>query len=247
MAEAGLVADYPKIFDEKIYPYSYFNKSKDEEGPIDKLREKVAPLRFDLAATEIIRAIDIGEEDKVLEMGCGIGLLGRSISDKIGKDVDYLGIDLSISSVQEEYKRGIVGINADISHVPLQGNSFEKIVTTDVLEHVKDSKAVVEEMFRVLKPGGKAFVVIADPSEGRFSNVADHINRSGSKSDVKYWENLFLESGFTLNSEESKKYRNRDWRNIFKLPILAKLKDKPGFACAFNPVYRPGVYILEKS
>jgi ubiquinone/menaquinone biosynthesis C-methylase UbiE len=179
-------------------------------------------------------------------MGCGIGLLGRSISDKVGKDVDYLGIDLSISSVQEEYKRGIIGVNADISNLPLQSDTFDKIVTTDVLEHVEDSKVVVEEMFRVLKPGGKAFVVIADPSEGRFSNVADHINRSGTKSDVKYWEKLFSESGFKLNFEESKKYRNRDWRSIFKLPILAKLKDKPGFACAFNPVYRPGVYILEK-
>jgi DNA modification methylase len=101
-------------------------------------------------------------------------------------------------------------------------------------------------MYRVLKPGGKAFVVIADPSEGRFHMVKDHIARTHRATDVHFWEDLFKEKGFNYLEQESKRYRSNDWRQMFNLPVLRKLKDKAGFACAFNPIDRPGTYILQK-
>lgn len=98
----------------------------------------------------------------------------------------------------------------------------------------------------MLKPGKKAFLVIADPSEGRFGYVHDHIDRTKTGSDVDDWENKLVSEGFKLDTNSSKRYRERDWRKIFNLPYLVKLKDKPGFACAFNPTNRPGTYIVEK-
>ena len=137
-------------------------------------------------------------------------------------------------------------IQANAVTLPFADESFDKIVSTDVFEHIPRAQKATGEIYRILKPGGKAFIVIADPAEGRFTEVSDHLKRSEGKTDVAWWENLFKKSNFRVLSEASEKYRRKDWRRIFNLSFLVKLKDKPGFACAFNPVHRPGTYILQK-
>lgn len=175
-----------------------------------------------------------------------MGLLGKAVKEEINGDIKYAGVELAFKSAQKSKEKGLLETQADIVSLPFANNSFDAVVSIDVLEHIPSASKVVEEIERVLKPRGKAFIVIADPSEGRFSKVKDHINRDESKSNLKYWEGLFEEKKLQVLSEKSEKYRNRDWRKIFNLPFLVKLKEKPGFACAFNPVNRPGTYILEK-
>jgi len=236
MSEASLVE----------YPYSY---SPIAEGPINEIRRRIMPFRFALAAREIASEIGLNDNSpkKVLEIGSGLGLLGQELVKRAKSvKVDYFGIDLVLSSLQKGKETIPRSLQADAKKLPFSDNSFDSVVSTDVLEHIPDATSVVREIRRVLKPGGVAFLVIADPSEGRFRNVSDHVDRTNSGSDISFWEDLFGRQGFTLR-DSSKKYREKDWRNIFKLPFLAKLKDKPGFACAFNPVYRPGVYILENN
>jgi len=231
------------------YPYSPNNKEKSNLLPgslVDALRCKIAPFRFDLAAEAISKELGLKGGENILEIGSGLGLLGRSIVKKVGENkIQYFGVDLVLNSA-EKSKKWIRPVQADAVFLPFENNSFDYIISTDVLEHVVDAPAALKEIYRVLKPGGKAFIVIADPSEGRFANVKDHIRRSQDNSDIPYWTERFSEAGFRVLEESSRKYRSRDWRRIFNLPFLVKLKNKPGFACAFNPVNRPGVYIVEK-
>lgn len=180
-------------------------------------------------------------------MGVGLGLLGEKIREETGSaQLQYYGIDLNFSSARGTAERGLLSICGDIRKLPFMDLSFNHLVTTDVLEHVYDPDSVVQEMYRVLKPGGKVFAVIADPSEGCFDRVSDHLKRTDGPTDVPFWENLFREHGFQIDVTSSQKYRRADWRRILNFPMVIKLKDYPGFACAFNPVNRPGVYILQK-
>lgn len=91
---------------------------------------------------------------------------------------------------------------------------------------------LAKETYRVLKPGGIAFIVICDPAEGRF-HVPGHIDRRKGGSDIQYWEKLFGKTGFTL-LPSSLKYRRRDWRRIFNLPLLRYFKDKPDNEIKFS-------------
>jgi ubiquinone/menaquinone biosynthesis C-methylase UbiE len=50
--------------------------------------------------------------------------------------------------------------------MPYANDSFDAITLTDVLEHVADEKAALDELFRVLKPGGR--LVITTPHQGLF-------------------------------------------------------------------------------
>lgn len=239
MEDAIALEQSPK----KLYPYSY---SIELTGStVEKIRAKIAPLRFKLAAEKIVEELKIKSEDRVLELGSGLGLLGREIKKIVGTELNYVGIDLFLSSLRKT-KRTILPIQADVVSLPFANNSFDKLVSTDVLEHLPNAEVAVEEIFRVLKPGGRAFMVIADPSEGRFIEVTNHIRRSEKKTDVAWWEKLFQDKGLEVLSEASAEYRQKDWRRVFNLPFLAKFKDKSGFACAFNPINRPGTYVLKK-
>lgn len=235
------------------YPYSYNRyKAKDQKisllsSSLAEIRKEVAPLRFELAAKNIAKELDLRGGEKILELGSGLGLLGKAIQKVIGPiSVNYFGIDLAFSSATESKNQSIEPVQASVTGLPFKNESFDAIVSTDVLEHIPDAKKAVEEIKRVLKPNGKAFLVIADPSEPRFEKVEGHIKRNSDRSDVSFWKNLFESQGLTVLEKESEKYRKRDWRKIFNLPFLVHLKDKPGLACAFNPASRPGVYIVKK-
>jgi len=229
--------------EQKPYPYSYALKLSGFS--LERIRAALAPTRFKLAAKEIVTELNLQPKHKILEIGSGLGLLGKQITKLIGSDSQYLGLDLIFNSLTKTEKP-ISPIQADAISLPFTDNSFDVIISTDVLEHISNGQKAVQEIFRVLKPGGKAFLVIADPSEGRFSQIPDHIKRSEENNDIRWWENLFKKTGFLVLSERAKKYRQADWRRLFNLPFLVKLKNKPGFACAFNPIFRPGVYILQK-
>jgi len=232
------------------YRYSYTLPIEIQDKTFSRMatlvRGKVAPFRFRLAAGEIVNELGIKSEQRVLELGSGLGLLGEAVKEKVGAQVSYVGVDLFYRSAKAGSEKSLIGVQANIARLPFANDSFDTIISTDVLEHVVDAPTTVAEIFRVLKPGGRAFLVIADPSEARFGEIPDHIRRTRDKTDVWYWENLFQEEGFEFLPNRSKKYRKKDWRRIFNLPFLVKLKNRPGFACAFNPVNRPGVYIVKK-
>lgn len=236
--------------DSEGYPYSYAPENLKSSTLFGKteaeIRAKIAPFRFKLAGKKIVKVLGIKPDDRVLELGSGLGLLGKAIKGEVGADLRYFGVDLIFDSADRGRRNSITPIQADVVKLPFNREAFDEIISTDVLEHIADAQQAVKEIYRVLKPGGKVFIVIADPSEGRFSYVSDHIRRSGQRTDISWWENLFEKQGFQVMSRESIKFRDRDWRKIFNLPFLARLKDKPGFACAFNPVNRPGTHILKK-
>ena len=212
-----------------------------------KLREKVAPFRFRLAARNISRELGLQGGERILELGSGLGLLGKAMKEEVHGDLEYYGVELAFKPATKSKENLILPIQADVVKLPFVNESFDAVVSTDVLEHIANADGAVEEIKRVLKPDGKAFIVIADPSEARFQNVTGHIARSNKGPDIFFWEDLFKAHGFLVLEKESKKYSARDWRRIFNLPFLVKLKNKPGFACAFNPVNRPGTYILKKT
>ena len=231
------------------YAYSYAHKELKTFSVADsigKLREKVAPLRFKLAARAITKELSLNGGERVLEVGSGLGLLGKAIKEEMGGDVEYFGLELAFNPASKSTDNLIEPVQASAVNLPFPNEAFDSVVSTDVFEHIPKADIAVEEIYRFLKQGGKAFIVIADPSEARFNYVGDHINRTGEVSDIKYWEKLLEEKGFKMLTENSNKYRNRDWRKIFNLPFLIRFKNKSGFACAFNPVNRPGTYVMEK-
>ncbi len=79
----------------------------------------------------------------VLDLGCGDSRYSRYFPNRIGLD----------HSMQEG-----VNIVGDAHHLPFSSSSFSMILTTEMLEHVHDPQQVIDEIERVLRPGGKVIL-----------------------------------------------------------------------------------------
>lgn len=102
--------------------------------------------------------------DRVLDLGCGEGR--HVISAYVEADVTAIGVDLCVDDLRTTQERftdfneadndakafGLAAANA--LELPFADNSFDKIICSEVLEHIPDYEGALREIERVLKPGG---------------------------------------------------------------------------------------------
>ena len=107
--------------------------------------------------------LNISEEDFLLDMGCGEGR--HSIGAYIETKANVLGFDLSIEDLKiakgrlndfdtNHIKSVCQFGGADIISLPFADSSLDAVICSEVLEHVDSPQESVEELIRVLKPGG---------------------------------------------------------------------------------------------
>lgn len=103
-----------------------------------------------------------------LEVGCGIGTDGLEFAKHGAR---YVGIDLSPKSLalaKERFElfnvRGVFQtVNAE-ERIPFPDNSFDHIYSFGVIHHSPKTEAIVDEMYRVLRPGGTFTIMIYNRS-----------------------------------------------------------------------------------
>lgn len=100
---------------------------------------------------------------RVLDVGCGAG--GKSLYYlSCGAD-EVVGIDL-VERYREESAKlaaelglsGFTFVLGDASHTDFEDGAFDTVIMNDAMEHVAEPEKVLEEMYRVLKPGGRLYV-----------------------------------------------------------------------------------------
>ena len=103
------------------------------------------------------QAIITKPDIKILNVGAATGATSEMLS-KYGK-VTSLEYDKFCCKFLKE-KTGIEAINASLTELPLENNSYDMICAFDVIEHIEDDNKAVEEIYRVLKPKGKYFITV---------------------------------------------------------------------------------------
>lgn len=103
-----------------------------------------------------LEALQLGDGERVLEVGCGYGFISRALRNSA--KVRWVGLDRSESmirklraSLPELRSEALIG---DANHLPFPANSFDKVLCTGVLMHLSDELSALREMVRVLRPGG---------------------------------------------------------------------------------------------
>jgi ubiquinone/menaquinone biosynthesis C-methylase UbiE len=102
----------------------------------------------------------------VLEVGCGAGWMWAEAAARLPGELDLTLTDLSSGMVTEAVERvGSLGRYrqtsgrvADVQELPFRPRSFDVVVAIYVLHHVPDPRRAINEMARVLRPGGVALV-----------------------------------------------------------------------------------------
>ncbi|GAB5452150.1 MAG: class I SAM-dependent methyltransferase [Halioglobus sp.] len=164
--------------------------------------------------------------DVVLDLGCGEGR--HVISAYVEADVHSFGVDLSLDDLKTTQQKfadfaepnnasksfGLASANA--LQLPFADDSFDKVICSEVLEHIPDYVGALAEIERVLKPGGLfcASVPRRWPekicwalSEGYYNTPGGHLRIFRSRELKSEIENL----GF--------KYYARHWAHALHVPF----------------------------
>ncbi len=96
------------------------------------------------------------ENARVLEAGGGIGMYADQIRRRYTPYVELF--DIEFERIQEAQSVTPHALVAAAEHLPYPANYFDTIISNEVIEHVVDDRRAVQEMVRVLKPGGRAVI-----------------------------------------------------------------------------------------
>lgn len=97
----------------------------------------------------------------ILENGCGVGMYVEHLSPLGGK---VIGLEYDFERAAEAGINSPHIINAAGESIPFSAESFDLILSHEVLEHVQDDRVAVCEMVRVLKPKGRILLFV--PNRG---------------------------------------------------------------------------------
>jgi len=119
------------------------------------------------ALVEIFQKYNKKHKLKVLETGCGYGFFTELISDYCSS-VYATDLYNYFPSSLEKNKKIKYFKNVDAQKLPFKNNFFDVIYSMDVIEHITDDKAFINEGLRVLKKGGD--FIIGTPNRNRLAN-----------------------------------------------------------------------------
>ncbi|XGB39075.1 MAG: class I SAM-dependent methyltransferase [Cyanobacteria bacterium LVE1205-1] len=100
---------------------------------------------------------------RVLEIGVGLGADHQCFAEA---GAELYGIDLTERAILHTQRRlGLFGLSShltvgDAEHLDFADNSFDMVYSWGVLHHSPDTTKAVDEVYRVLRPGGKARIMI---------------------------------------------------------------------------------------
>ena len=108
--------------------------------------------------------------DRLLDLGCGEGR--HAISACLAQPVEAVGVDRRAQDLQtarararqfapksDKVRQPLLAL-AEARGLPFADLSFDQVICSEVLEHIHDYGAVIQEIHRVLKPGGRAAVSV---------------------------------------------------------------------------------------
>lgn len=177
----GLI-NLAKNYSEKIFPYEInlqeFDTISNDQSlekstsnlyselwkdfNIETLTEESLMLLKRRLPADIIATSIVGKN--VLDLGCGSGRY--SIALVRAGALKVLGIDFQAKAFYNarkwchEYSQPVEFLSADVLELPINDQSFDFIFCNGVLHHTKSIRKGIQELSRVLKPSGKAFLYI---------------------------------------------------------------------------------------
>ncbi len=131
------------------------------------LREKIESVEYSYALHEYRNFKNM----KVLDVGSGNGYV---LSKYASEGAEVFGVDLTETGIELCQKRfNYLGLNgdfrvADAQNLPFEDNTFDCVCSMGVLHHVPDTQRAVDEIYRVLKPGGRLILMFYHRNSAKY-------------------------------------------------------------------------------
>lgn len=161
-----------------------------------------------LRAIECRELAELGLDAPILDLGCGDGLFGELFlrpREAIG--LDRAGPELRAAARRNVYRALICG---DIGRLPFADASFATVFSNGVLEHVCNLQQGVQEIHRILRPGGRLICTVPTMEDERQLAGASILRAFG----LQGLSQLYAE-GYNRFFGQVNLYNAEGWRRIF--------------------------------
>ena len=160
----------------------------------------------------VVKSFLSQNDKKILDVGCAGGYSTNQISQAV-LGAKLTGIDIYGDSIR--FARicypGARFLVADAENLPFRGKSFDVVVSTEVIEHLSNPEKMIEEVWRVLKSGGK-FILEVDTESLLFRSIWWFWTRWGpgkvwqgshlTQFSVSDLERLLMKNGFRIKDRK---------------------------------------------
>ncbi len=192
-----------KKFCQNVYGHSFSQHGMADKHQLDKL----------------IEVLKLNKNDRVLDLGSGNGLISEYIQKNTGAyfsciDFSKAAIDFGKDNIVNEK---ITFQEMDMNKLEFEDNSFNSIISIDTLYFVKDLEKTIDEIFRILKPGGKFGFFYSEEIE-----TDDEDAKKGLLPDNTPLARKLLKNGIEYNYFDLCENEDKHWKDKFR--VLGEMK-----------------------
>ena len=113
---------------------------------------------------QTVALMDLRAHDRVLDLGCGTGWATRRLAGMVSQG-EAVGIDVADEMLRraEQASAGIRNVRyiwGSAESIPTPDNSFDKVLSVESFYYYADQGKALDELRRVMAPGGRLFVLI---------------------------------------------------------------------------------------
>jgi len=177
---------------------------------------------FQFLQKRVISLLDLREGQHFLDIGCGTGWAVRYAASTVESKGEFYGIDISPKMIEKARENcgsceNIHFYKADAETLPFENDFFDFIICTNSFHHYFSPSKALAEVYRVLKPGGR-FFLLDFTADGPIIRIADKWALKKDRAHVSFYSTqeyraLFAQSGLNYVSSKSI-WRPLTWQKV---------------------------------
>jgi SAM-dependent methyltransferase len=142
-----------------------------ESDSAEAYERYLVPALMAAGAARLVELTAPGAGERVLDVGCGTGIVARRAALAVGGRGQVVGVDLNEGMLRVAGRAGspagapVSWRQGNATSLPFPDGSFDVVLSQQMLQFVPEPSRAVAEMHRVLAPGGRLAISVCRPIE----------------------------------------------------------------------------------
>lgn len=149
----------------------------------------------------VLEKMGLAATDNLLDVGCGTGWLSRRLAAMVPEG-RVVGMDISDEMIRvarrtsQEFEN-VLFVTGEVGEIPWEGNFFSHAISVESAYYWPEPTAGIKEIFRVLRPGGRAWMLINYYKDNLDCHQWDELLAVKTHLlPAEEWSGMFREAGF---------------------------------------------------
>ena len=166
--------------------------------------DQKVPAMFGPLADATLSVVPLFDDDIVLDVACGTGIVARKVRGKIGSASRIVGIDLNegmiatAKSLTDAQSRSCEWQTVNATDLPFKDGTFSIVFCQQGIQFIPDKEGALREIHRVLRPTGRVALTVWNGMADYVVPIADALSRYVSDEAAETAKTPFVYNGKTL-------------------------------------------------